>query len=477
MTLASFRKSLMTPSPIETLRAGVIGENLMIPGLDGDVAMVYADYVASGRAMRQVEDFIATRVLPYYANSHTETSYCGAYITNMRREARSEIARVTQAGPDHAVIFAGSGATAGLNRLVALLGVETAKRPVVFIGPYEHHSNVLPWRESKALVVEIPESQRGGGPDLGILEAELASHASSDLLIGSFSAASNVTGIVTDPDPVSRLLRAHGAVSVWDYAGGGPYLSIDMKAGSDAQKDAVVVSPHKFAGGPGGSGVLIVDQGVVRRDRPSWPGGGTVSFVSPWGHDYSADLVEREEAGTPNVIGDIRAALAFLVKEAAGESAIVAREAAFNEMALAGWRDNPNLTLLGVTEPHRLPIFSFLVHDGAGAVVEPQLVTRMLSDVYGIQARGGCACAGPYGHRLLGIDRDQSKDIHAALISGELRLKPGWTRLNFSYLMSDDTARFIIDSVNELARNIDRFGARYQFDAASQQFIATGQAA
>ncbi|WP_300071694.1 aminotransferase class V-fold PLP-dependent enzyme [uncultured Ruegeria sp.] len=470
MTLTNFRAEIQSTTHNSSLRDGLIGENVLIPGLHGDVPLVYADYVASGRALRQVEDFVAAHVLPFYANSHTEASYCGSYMTRLRREARAEIARIVGAREEDAVIFAGSGATAGLNRLVSLLGVQEADQPIVLIGPYEHHSNILPWRESKAQVIEIPEAS-GGGIDLQVLEDTLSANSGADLVIGSFSAASNVTGIITDPDPVTRLLKAHGALAVWDYAGGGPYLPMDMGP-HDARKDAIVVSPHKFPGGPGASGVLVVDRSVVQRTCPSWPGGGTVSFVSPWRHDYSEDLSAREEAGTPNVIGDIRAALAFIVKDVVGTDEIARREALYNRMALDGWKDNPNLTLLGTDNPHRLPIYSFLVRDNAGQPVHQQLFTRMLSDIYGIQARGGCACAGPYAHRLLGIDQATSERLHAELSAGEEMKKPGWVRLNFSYLMSEETVQFIIDSVNELSHRTEEYVPYYNADPATARFKA-----
>ncbi|MCL6284736.1 aminotransferase class V-fold PLP-dependent enzyme [Ruegeria sp. 2012CJ41-6] len=471
MPLDQFRKTIQDAIHAGTLQDGSIGEGIMIPGFSGDVPLVYADYVASGRAMRQVEDFVTTQVLPYYANSHTEASYCGAYMTRLRGEARAEIARAVNAGKEDAVIFTGSGATAGLNRLVSLMGVNEAERPVVFIGPYEHHSNILPWRESKAEVVEIPEAT-GGGVDLDALEAALVAHGDADLLIGSFSAASNVTGIITDPDPVTRLLRRFGARAIWDYAGGGPYLPIDMASGRDAQKDAIVISPHKFPGGPGASGVLVVNTSAVQRTCPSWPGGGTVSFVSPWRHDYSDDLATREEAGTPNVIGDIRAALAFIIKDEVGSDTIAEREALYNRMALEGWRGNPHLILLGAEAEHRLPIFSFLVRDAAGHPVHQQLFTRMLSDIYGIQARGGCACAGPYAHHLLGIDHETSDALHEELLAGHELSKPGWVRLNFSYLMREDTVRFIIDAVNDLTRRVEEFAPHYKVDATTARFKA-----
>ncbi len=452
--LTEFRNSLRSDNPIQSIRAGLIGEGLTYAGRHGEVPLVYADYVASGRALKQVEDFMLEKVLPFYANPHTEASYCGAYVNKLREEARAEIARLTKA-EGCAVVFTGSGATAGLSRLPALLGVEEAENPVVLLGPYEHHSNLLPWRESKALVVEIPEGE-GGGPDLAVLEETLKKHQGADLLIGSFSAASNVTGILTESAAVTRLVKAYGGVSVWDYAGGAPYLSIDMATGTNAEKDVVVASTHKFPGGPAGSGVLIMRQTVVRRNTPTQPGGGTVRFVSPWGHDYLEDVVAREEAGTPNLAGDIRAALAFIVKDVIGQAAIDARERELNVMAMAGLGGLENLTILGAAYEHRLPIFSMLIRDSAGNVVSSEQITQDLSELYGIQARGGCACAGPYGHRLLEVDEAHSAVLRCEILAGHDELKQGWVRLNFSYLMSDETVRYIIESLQELVGSYAR---------------------
>ncbi len=276
MTLSNFRDSLNPLTAVAELRDGLIGENVILPGPFGEKRLVYADYTASGRALRQVEDYIAGEVLPYYANSHTEASFCGAYMTRLRAEARQVIAEATNAGSDYSVIFTGSGATAGLNRLVSLFGLPAMAgartKPVVLIGPYEHHSNILPWRESGADVIPIPEGS-DGGPDLGILEFVLSNLQDRPLVIGAFSAASNVTGIVTDVDAVTALLKRHGALAVWDYAGGGPYLPVEMAPAPGLEKDAVVLSPHKFPGGPGASGVLIIRNDAVRTKAPTWPGG------------------------------------------------------------------------------------------------------------------------------------------------------------------------------------------------------------
>ncbi|MHA7773461.1 aminotransferase class V-fold PLP-dependent enzyme [Roseibium sp. M-1] len=480
--LDHFIDSLEGPRLIERLRAGLIGEGATISGPFGERELIYADYVASGRALRQIEDFVLEEILPVYANSHTEASYCGSAMTRMREAARGEIARICGADEHYATIFCGSGATAGLNRLVHLLGVsgaaERGENPLVILGPYEHHSDILPWRESGAEVIEIGEAEEGG-PDLSELARVLQAAGGGRLIVGAFSMMSNVTGIVTDEDAVTGLLKRHGALSVWDCAGSGPYLPIDVKAGTALQKDAVVVSPHKFIGGPAASGVMILRKDAVQKNTPVFPGGGTVRFVSPWGHDYTANLAAREEAGTPNVIGDIRASLAFLVKEAIGQDVMNERNADWRERALAIWKAVPSIEILGNTRArHVLPVFSFRVRDlERGGYIHQQLVTRMLSDLYGIQARGGCACAGPYAHRLLGIDRDRSDALRQGILSGEELKKPGWTRLNFSVLMTEDKAEKIIAAVEDLALHPYPAADIYACDETTARFKAMQNAA
>ncbi|WP_282028586.1 aminotransferase class V-fold PLP-dependent enzyme [Paracoccus marcusii] len=479
--LDEFRAILTTGDAVAGLRAGLIGDDVVIDGPFGPVPMIYADYVASGRALRQVEEFVLTRVLPYYANTHTQASFVGAYCSGLREAARSCVAGMVGAGPGYSTIFAGSGSTAGLNRLVGLLDIAgiTARggRAVVVIGPYEHHSNILPWRESGAVVIEIAEAATGG-PDLPALEAVLADQAGADLLVGSFSAASNVTGILTDTDAVTRILRAHGAVAIWDYGAAAPYVPMSMQAGTDAAKDAIVFSPHKFPGGPGASGVLVVRDAIARRATPTLPGGGTVSFVSPWGHAYASSLSAREEGGTPNVIGDIRVALAMIAKEALGQDVITTRGRVLRDRALAAWRGNPAIQVMAPDAPvDSLPILSFRIRDGRGGLVHHQLFTRMLSDIHGVQARGGCACAGSYAHRLLGIDRVQSEALSARIAQGEDIQKPGWVRLNFSVLLDDAKADRIIAAVDDLARNAARWAGLYRVDPATSRFTLRPDAA
>lgn len=470
--LAAFKRDLEGEGRIERLAADLVGNDAEVDGPFGAKKLLYADYVASGRALGVIERFVMEHILPFYANSHTEASYCGGAMTGFRLAARKEIARCCGADERHAVIFSGSGATAGLNRLVNLFGVKAALsegvQPRVIIGPYEHHSNILPWRESGAEIIEIGEAA-SGGPDLAQLDAALAG-AAGRLVVCALSAASNVTGIVSDVAGITRRVKAAGAKIVWDYAGGGPYLPIAMEPAEGVEIDAIVVSPHKFIGGPAASGLLIVRLDAVNTAKPTWPGGGTVKFVSPAGHDYSDSLEVREESGTPNVIGDIRAALAFLVKDAIGQDTMATRNTAFRARAHVAWSKVENIELLGNGEAESLPIFSFRVKDGKGGYVHQQLVTRMLSDRFGIQARGGCACAGPYVHRLLCIDEAESEELRLAIASGDEIRKPGFVRLNFSVLLSDEKADYILESVTQLAQDASTFTHHYMVDVSRAIF-------
>lgn len=491
-----FKNALKRDGALHAVRTGLIGEGAVFATPRGLQKIVYADYTASGRALKQVEEFISSNVLPFYANTHTESSYTGGYTTRLREAAREVIAKEVNAGTACKVIFTGSGATAAINRFVALTGLDRMareatcarsigavlmgrkrpSRPLVLIGPYEHHSNILPWRESGAKVIEIAEAP-DGGPDLRQLERELKRAGERPLIVGAFSAASNVTGILTDVVGVTRLLKAHGALACWDYASAGPYEPIDMAPAAGAEKDAVFVSPHKFAGGPAASGILVVREAAVTANRPTWPGGGTVMYVSPWNTDYAKNLCDREEAGTPNVIGDIRAALAFQVKAAVGVEEIARRDAILVNRALDAWASVPNLKVLSGKHQNRLPIFSFVINDRNGQPVHHALITRLLSDRFGIQARSGCACAGPYGHRLLELTREKAEAIRNAIHRGDEMQRPGWTRLNLSYLMEDTTVDYIIAAVAVVAREYAEMAVEYEADAASAQFHPRGHSA
>ena len=488
-----------------SLRRGVVGHGAHFEGPFGRKTMLYADWTASGRALKPIEDYMQHEVLPMYANTHTTTSSCGLQSTCFRQEARQVIAQACNArvgySDKHAdvVVFAGNGSTGAINKLTLILGMHLplpknappTAQPVVILGPHEHHSNILPWRESSAKVIEIPES-KDGGIDRAALRTALRDHASHSLVIGSFSAASNVTGVVADVDGITEELHQAGALAFWDYAAAAPYLNIDMNPvkflpdGSlnpYVYKDAIFISPHKLPGGPGTPGILVAKRSLFVNDVPAEPGGGTVFFVTGSDQRYLSNRHEREEGGTQDIVGSIRAGLAFQVKQRVGESVIAAAENSLGRKLYDSLAGNPNIAILGppyrVLEegaaPSRLPIVSFLIRGpadskGRSRFLHHSFVCAVLNDVFGVQVRGGCACAGPYALELLGIEAAAAAALETLLLDQAEVMRPGFVRLSLPYFASNAEVEYALSAVHAVANHGWRLLTLYRLDTKTGEW-------
>jgi selenocysteine lyase/cysteine desulfurase len=485
------------------LRRELIGADAPIQTPFGERLMMYADYTASGRCLCFVENYLR-QLQRIYANSHTEDDISGRSMTQLLREAEASIKRSVNAGESGRIICVGNGATGAIDKLQQIIGVslppvtrqhlgtllgnslgpdqlDSFKRylrenqPIVFVGPYEHHSNEISWRENLATVVPVQLDQQGG-IDLKHLEELLQNPAyKGRKRIGSFSAASNVTGIKSPVHEIAALLHRHDAIACFDYAASAPYVQIDMNPPEDqyegdASLDAIFISPHKFLGGPGSSGVLVFNERLYHRELPpTVSAGGTVDYVGPVNQDFITHIEEREKPGTPGVLQVLKAAMVFEIKDNVGVARIEQREHELLTKVFDRWLANPQIEILGNQDPaKRVGIVSFNIktsidESNDSYYLHPKFVTTLLNDLFGIQSRAGCSCAGPYGHRLLGINEETSEEYRVCVTDGYSGVKPGWCRVSMHYVMDDLEVDFLLDAVEFVARHGGLFLSLYDF--------------
>lgn len=483
------------------LRKQIIGVDSTFETPFGERLMTYCDYTASGRCLRFVESYLQS-LQRVYANTHTEDDITGRSMSQLLHDAEESIKDSVNAGPNGRIIACGTGATGAIDKLQQIVGValppatrknicdmlakpeskltysEIGKvfdkwQPVVFVGPYEHHSNEISWRESLATTIEI-RMDATGNIDLAHLEELLHDPAYQNRIrIGSFSAASNVTGMRSDVHAIASLLHANDAIACFDYAACAPYVKIDMNprpvGDEDPSIDAIFISPHKFLGGPGSSGVLVFNERIYHRELPpSVSAGGTVDYVGIDSQDFISNVEEREKAGTPGVLQTLKAGLVFQIKDRVGVERIHAREKELTKRAFGKWSETDNIEILGNPDPaQRVGIISFNLRSANGSYLHHKFVTALLNDLFGIQSRAGCSCAGPYGHRLLDIDTDKSERYRDVVRHGYCGMKPGWCRIGLHWVMDDAEADYVIDAVMFLARHGHLFLALYDFDLCS----------
>ena len=460
-------------------RENIVGYNKSFTSPYGEKKIVYADWIASGRLYKPIEDKIRDVFGPLVGNTHSESSETGTAMTLAYHQAHEIIKNHCNASKDDVIITAGSGMTALVCKLQRLLGLKIPEqlndylklpeelRPVVFVTHMEHHSNQTTWLETIADVVVIAPNEEGL-VDLNDLEQELNKHKDRKLKIGAFTACSNVTGIETPYYKLAKIVHKYGGYCFIDFACSAPYVKIDMHPEDPEEKlDAIYFSPHKFLGGPGSSGVLIFDSQLYKNKVPDQPGGGTVDWTNPWGqHKFVSNIEAREDGGTPAFLQAIKAALCIKLKEEMGVEKMKAREEELIKIAFDELRNIPGLHILAPHIANRLGAISFYVED-----IHYNLIVKLLNDRYGVQTRGGCSCAGTYGHYLLHVDPQRSKRITDKIDLGDLSEKPGWVRMSIHPTMTNEELYLIINALKEIVKNIDTWQSDYTYDIQKNELF------
>lgn len=440
--------------------------------------LVYADWIASGRLYAPIEKRITEVIGPFVANTHTESNSTGTLMTEAYHFSREVIKKHVNASADDILISTGFGMTAAVVKLQRIMGLklcgkltgggclDTMEKPVVFVTHMEHHSNQTSWYETIAEVVII-EPDEHMLVNLNDLEEKLKKYAGRKMKIGSFTACSNVTGVHTPYHEMAKIMHRHGGICFVDFAASAPYEPMNMHPSDDeARLDAIFFSPHKFLGGPGSSGVLIFNKSLYHSKSPDQPGGGTVEWTNPWGeYQYFHDIEVREDGGTPGFLQCMRTAFSILLKEQMDPKRMIARENELLPIVFNGLRKIDGLHILADHLEKRLGVVSFYIEK-----MHYNLIVKMLSDRFGIQVRGGCACAGTYGHYLLDVSYEKSQTITSKISSGDLSDKPGWVRLSLHPTMTNAELQFIIDSINQVSQHYNQWMSDYEYDKHTNEF-------
>lgn len=462
----------------EPFRKNTIGVDQSFTSPYGEKKIIYADWIASGRLYHPIEKTMSEVFGPFVGNTHSEASITGTSMTLAYHYSHDIIKHHVNAKHDDVIITAGSGMTGMVNKFQRILGLKVAEqlrdflslpdslRPIVFITHMEHHSNHTSWLETIADVVAINPTDEGL-VDLNDLETQLKKYEDRKLKIGAFTACSNVTGIHTPYHEMAKIMHEHNGYCFVDFACSAPYEYIDMNPSDPMKKlDAIFFSPHKFLGGPGSSGVLIFDPKLYKNQIPDDPGGGTVDWTNPWGgHKFVSSIEAREDGGTPAFLQSIRASLAIKLKEEMGVEKIMQREKHLVKITFERLRKIPGLHILADNIEDRLGAISFYVDN-----IHYNLIVKLLNDRYGVQVRGGCSCAGTYGHHLLHVTPQMSKRITEKIDHGDLSEKPGWVRMSIHPTMTEEELLTIIEAIGEIVRNIDSWQKDYKYDPHMNEY-------
>ncbi|MCD4652219.1 MAG: aminotransferase class V-fold PLP-dependent enzyme [Candidatus Cloacimonetes bacterium] len=463
----------------EKFRRNVIGYGTKFTTPYGEVPLVYADWTASGRLYLPIEDKLSHEIGPFIGNTHTETTTTGTAMTLAYKHAKEFIKRHVNAGEEDIILLAGSGMTGAIVKLQRIMGLKFPEQfenqleiaeednPIVFISHMEHHSNHISWLET-ICDVEIVRTTDNGLVDMANLISLFEQYKNRKLKIVSLTACSNVTGIQPEIGMLAKIAHSQGGLCFIDYACSAPYVKIDMHPEDEEEKlDAIFFSPHKFLGGPGSTGVLIFDSKLYHNKVPDRPGGGTVSWTSPWNEiGYLNDIEQREDGGTPPFMQTIKAALCIQLKEEMGIDNILKREEEIVSRIFARLPHIDRIHILQDNITDRMGVISFHIED-----IHYNLAVKLLNDRYGIQMRGGCACAGTYGHFLFYIRKNSSKNIKAKIDKGDLSSKPGWIRFSINPVMTNSEIDYILDALQELVKNIDEWEKDYEYDAHTNEFF------